>query len=269
VSHRTEPITSHAPLTRPPLDELRGPYRVRFARTRREIEGCFRLRFEVFNVELGEGLASSDATGLDTDRFDAICDHVVVTEEATGQVVGTYRMQTWETARDGQGFYSAAEFDLSGIPETDQQQAIELGRAAVAKDHRDQMVLFLLWRGLAAYFRWNAKRYFFGCSSLTSQDPEEGLRAYDWLERRGHLHPTYDVRPRPEFACVAEGHEPFEGEYPIPKLFGAYLRHGARVCGPPAIDREFGTIDFLTWTDTELVAAKPMKLYSRGLPRRA
>lgn len=254
--------------TRPPLDELRGTYRLRFAATEEDLAGCFRLRYEVFNLELGEGLKASEATGLDRDRFDGSCDHLMVIDEATGNIIGTYRMQSWEAANANEGFYSAGEFDLSAIPSEQREDSIELGRAAIAAEHRDQVVLFLLWRGLIAYIRWNSKRYFFGCSSITSQDTEEGLRAYDWLRRNDHLHPDFEVLPLPAYRCESEQHEHFEGEYRIPKLFGLYLRYGAKLCGPPAIDREFKTIDFLTWTDTRRLDGKQMALLSRGLPER-
>jgi putative hemolysin len=36
---------------------------------------------------------------------------------------------------------------------------------------------------------------------------------------------------------------------PVPKLLRAYLSLGAKICGPPALDREFKTIDFLTLID--------------------
>jgi putative hemolysin len=254
------------PPTRPPLDERRGVYSLRFAQSDDEVERCLRLRYEVFNLELGEGLRDSKATQLDQDRFDAIWDHLMVIDGATDRVIGTYRMQTWAKAQATEGFYSAGEFDLSSIPVHMMQGAVELGRAAVAKEYRDQAVLFLLWRGLASYLYWNRSRYFFGCSSITSQDPEEGLRAYAWLKRNGHLHDQFEVTPLHEHACHVSTHQLYEGEYTMPKLFELYLRFGAKLCGPPAIDREFGTIDFLTWTDTRRIEAKKMAPFTRGLP---
>lgn len=254
--------------TLPPLNELRGSYLLRFATTATDVESCQRLRYEVFNLELGEGLSTSVESELDVDRFDAPCDHLMVIDEATGRTIGTYRMQTWDTAVSAEGFYAAGEFDLSSIPEAYMQQAIELGRAAVAADYRDQAVLFLLWRGLIAYLRWNRKRFFFGCSSITSQDPEEGLRAHDWLKRENHMHPEFEVHPTAEYRCESAGYESLHEEYSLPKLFALYLRFGGKLCGPPAIDREFGTIDFLTWTDTQLISRKFMALFSRGLPER-
>lgn len=254
--------------SRPPVDEVRGRYRLRYARTAMEVEACCRLRYEVFNVELGEGLAESAATGLDHDEFDAQCVHLMVVDETVQRVIGTYRLQTREMAEEGRGFYSAGEFDLSAVTGALFENTVELGRAAIAAEHRDKLVLFLLWRGLMAFLLWNRKRHLFGCSSLTSQDPETGLQASDWLARNGFRHEEFETPPKPGYECVVPGHEIFEGEFKPPKLFATYLRHGARLSSPPALDRVFGTIDFLTWLDSKQLDPRKAKLFSLGLPKR-
>jgi len=262
------PTATPAGTTRPPLDETRGTYRLRYARDAGDVEACCRTRYEVFNLELGEGLTESEATGIDRDRFDAQCDHLMVIDAARERVIGTYRMQTLEAASAGEGFYSAGEFDFSRVPAEVLAGSVELGRACIEREHRDKAVLFLLWRGLMAYLLWNRKRYLFGCSSLTSQDPEEGLRAHDWLVRRGYRHADVETPVLPDYACEAAEHRPFEGEYPIPRLFSTYLRHGAKITSPPALDRAFGTIDFLTLLDSEQFDRRLAGVFALGLERR-
>jgi putative hemolysin len=239
------------PASVPPVEIAEGRYIVRFARTRDEILAALRLRFEVFNLELGEGLESSFATGRDEDDLDAVCHHLIVLDTSAGRVVGTYRCQTGEMAA-ARGFYAAQEFDLSHLPSDVLLDSVELGRACVARSHRNTQVLFLLWKGLAAYTAYYRKRYLFGCCSLTSQDEGEGWRAFASLKQGGHLHTTFSVLPNPGFTCRA-GDSDFDttAEVNIPKLFNIYLRFGARVCGPPAIDRLFKTIDFLVLFDIE------------------
>jgi putative hemolysin len=270
--HKTSPSSKFGPLrldqTVPPLNEVRGTRRIRFARDESDVEACLRLRYEVFNVELGEGLKESEALGLDRDRFDDVCDHLMVFDEPSGEVVGTYRMQTHDMARAAHGFYSAGEYDLGHVPAKLLTRTVELGRAAILGPHRDKTVLFLLWRGLASYQQWNGMRYLFGCSSITSQDPREGLVAYDWLERAGHLHPGFHVPALPEYACESPDYKPSIDDYVLPKLFEFYIRYGAKICSSPAIDREFGTIDFLTWTDTGTIRGKFVDLCTQGLPQR-
>lgn len=241
---------SDRPLARPhmipPTVQQKAQYRLRFARTEADLDAVRRLRFEVFNLELGEGLDSAYLTGLDEDHFDDQCQHLMV-EHAQEGVVGTYRLQVAETAIAGAGFYSQGEFDFSAIPDAEIQSLVELGRACVARDHRDRAVLYLLWCGLIAYMRFHGKRSFIGCSSLTSQDMAEGLRFYSQLQEKGYVHASLRVEPLPGFRCTADS---LEGPaVPTPTLFGTYLRHGGKILGPPAIDREFGTIDFLTYIE--------------------
>lgn len=246
-----------------PIREIgEGRYVARFARTEEELYAALKLRFEVFNLELGEGLQASFLTGRDMDEFDEQCDHLIVVDtENQDRVVGTYRMQTGEMARAGRGFYSNVEFELSTLPPEMLSDSIELGRACVAQDHRNTAVLFLLWRGLAAYLMHNRKRYLFGCCSLTSQDPVDGLRVMRLLERNGQIDPSFDVRTQPGFECVAEAESLVNQEVRLPKLFQIYMRYGARVCSRPALDRQFKTIDFLVLFDVKTTDEQSRKLF--------
>jgi len=239
-----------------------GRYVLRFARTPEELGELQRLRFEVFNLEMGEGLEESYETGLDADEFDPVCHHLIVAERATGRIVGTYRLQTNEMAEAHVGFYSSGEFLLDGFGHGVLGQSIELGRACVAREHRNTQVLFLLWKGLALYVAHNRKRYFFGCCSLTSQDPVEGRAVTAYLEKHGHIHPELHLEPLPELRCYPADAEPDRTfSVKIPKLFRIYLRHGAKVCGAPAIDRQFKTIDYLVLFDVEAMSERQVRTF--------
>jgi putative hemolysin len=230
-----------------PLDLQHGPYRVRLASAETDRTAAFRLRFLVFNLELNEGLEASYATGQDTDDFDPFCDHLMVEHSGTGKMVGTYRLQTGATASANAGFYSEREFDFSPYKRLG-GSVIELGRACVHRDHRFPEVLTLLWRGIAQYAIHRGGRYLIGCSSLTSQDPEHGAAVYKALQE--HLaEPQLRTNPQPAFAMPLVSSEGASNK--IPKLLRAYLAVGAKICGPPAIDREFKTIDFLTLLDLQ------------------
>ena len=224
------------------------PYTARLADTRAEIEKAQRLRFEVFNLEMKEGLPDSYRTGLDQDIFDGVCDHLVVEETATGAIVGTYRLQTGTTAAARHGYYSEQEFDFRPY-ESARAEIIELGRACVHMDHRNFTVLSLLWKGIASYTRERSGRYLIGCSSLTSQDPKEGASMYRQLAKNYLAEPAWRTTPQPAYLCPLEASA--DPAPRIPKLLAAYLSIGARICGPPAIDREFKTIDFLTVMDLQ------------------
>jgi putative hemolysin len=227
-------------------------YAARLARDPGEVKDAQTLRFEVFNLELNEGLSQSYSTGRDEDPFDAVCDHLLVEHLPSGQIVGTYRLQTGLNAAAQLGYYSAQEFDFRAF-EPLRHEVVELGRACVHRQHRNLVVLGLLWKGIADYARQRGARYLIGCSSMTSQDPTTGATAYADLCRHHLAAAAHRTTPLPEFECPLDQ---LAAEAPkIPKLLRAYLTVGACICGPPALDRQFKTIDFLTMLDLEAMPA--------------
>ncbi len=234
-------------------------YQVGLARSAADVQAVQALRFEVFNLELDEGLVESYDTGLDADPFDAQCEHLMVREAAGGAVVGTYRMQTGLRAAQGLGYYSQREFDFAPF-EAERPRILELGRACIHVQHRNFAVLNLLWKGIAAYAQNQGARYLLGCSSLTTQDPALGLAA--WRELQVHrAAPEWLTQPMPGFECLP-GAEAVVAPR-VPRLLSAYLAVGARLCGPPAIDREFRTVDFLTWLDVQSPAVEALQRRGR------
>ena len=255
-----------------------GRYRLRLAETAADREAACRLRFKVFNIELGEGLESSYHTGLDVDRFDTVCEHLLVEEKSSRRVVGTYRMQSGETAARHLGYYSGQEFCLAPY-EPLRPGILELGRASIDREHRTPEVLMLLWRGIARYATDMGLRYLLGCSSLNSNDPAEGWQMYRHLEnfrvpREFETMPTaaYACPPEPQDADLQDAdaqptpcqtnrslpqssHATPATQGKVPKLLKTYLAIGARIAAPPAWDRAFRTIDFLTLLDLKLLSA--------------
>jgi putative hemolysin len=242
----------------PKFEIAEGRYLVRFARTPEEIDAALRLRFEVFNLELGEGLEVSYLTERDEDEFDATAHHLICVETETNEIIGTYRLQTLETAGKISGFYTSTEFRISDFPPEFLAESLEIGRACIAREHRHSRVLFLLWKGLAKYAELSGKRFLFGCCSLTSQDCNEGLQAARLIAQGNNFHEKYWIEPWAEFVCRSDN---FTDEIAVkikslPKLFQTYLRFGAKVCSPPAIDRRFKTIDFLVVFEVEKMNGK-------------
>ena len=223
-------------------------YATRLARNMDEVRAAQALRFQVFNLELNEGLEQSYATGLDEDPFDAVCDHLIVEHLPSANIVGTYRLQTGHNAAARLGYYCAQEFEFH-VFEPLRAEMVELGRACVHPQHRNFVVLGLLWKGIADYARQHGARYLFGCSSITSQDPAEGASVYADLCRKHLAQPKWRTHPHAAYDCSLSqlAAEPVK----IPKLLRAYLTLGANICGPPALDRQFKTIDFLTFLDLE------------------
>jgi putative hemolysin len=202
-----------------------------------------RLRYRVFHA----AHATSDATplaansGVDQDAFDAHCEHLVVRDARSGDVVGTYRILTAERAREAGGFYSETEFDCARLRRLD-ARLVEVGRACVDPDYRGGSVITLLLTGLTRWVVANRYDYVMGCASI---DVTRGMAEAATLCRRL----VHEHLAAGEWRVVP--HTPFRpGEYPpcaaeLPPLIKAYLRFGASVCGEPAWDAEFQTADVL------------------------
>lgn len=235
-------------------------YSIQVARTEDEVDEALRMRFEVFNLELKEGLDSSYLTFKDEDKFDKQCDHLIIRDNSTGNVIGTYRMQTWEMAKRGVGFYSDGEYCLYMLGKKILHNSLELGRACILKEYRNTRVLFLLWRGIANYSAQAHKRYLFGCCSITSQDSAEGNALYADLLAKGHIHKRINLEPRNDYKL--EGNEVLPGEPPeMPPLMKMYLRYGAKIVGKPAIDREFKTINYFVLLDLHKLSTESFRMF--------
>lgn len=236
-------------------------YTVRLAENRAEVEQAQRLRFDVFNVEFSKGLTDSYKYGRDQDEFDPFCHHLVVIENQSNTIIGTYRMQDSRMAEEGRGFYTSAEFSVHLFPSEVLLNSLELGRACIHKNHRNGRVLFLLWKGIAEYVQLKTPRYLFGCCSLPSQNLHESWAVFNYLKRNGHLHPQHKILVEPKYRCPAPSLTTEEAEVEIPKLFQLYLQIGAKVCSPPALDQDFGTIDFLILLDLKKLNPQTKNLF--------
>ena len=253
----------------------RRQYTLRFAHSEDDVRAIQRLRFEVFNLELREGLEASYRTGRDEDAYDSICHHLMVIERATGAVVGTYRMQTAEmTAHAGRSLYAATEFDLSKLSRTVLERGVEVGRACVAAPHRTGRVIALLWQGLARYMAWHQRRYLFGCCSIPARSHAVGAQIYaDLRAQKPELFSTvHHIQPLPALDCsrhAATGTtaaQDVESECSaispeLPGLFEGYIRLGAQLCGPPALDTMFGTVDFFMLLDLDSLDQRARRFF--------
>ena len=236
-----------------------GKYVVKLAETPAEVESALRLRYEVFSLELA-GAKADDPSLLEFDEYDFKCRHLIVVDQTTGKTVGTYRLNSIESARDVRGFYSYNEFSLEDLPPEILREGVEIGRACIAREHRNTRVLFLLWKGLVRFLQVAGKRFFFGCCSIFTRDPFVGEQAYRQLAAGGSFHKAFRVEPRRNALYLGEAglnETPVE----LPGLFNMYLRIGARVCGPPMIDHDFGTIDFFVVCDTQNIGEKYRKMF--------
>ena len=219
----------------------------------KEVREAQRLRFEVFNLEMNKGLQASYASGLDIDEFDPFCDHLIVRDLKSEEVVGTYRLLLGTRAARNIGFYSEREFNLQNIKKLD-GELLELGRSCARKDFRDRALIPLMWDAIAQYVKKHRVRYLFGCGSVYTREASEARAYFSMLKRKYYAAEMFRVHPVSEFQFqgIAENLKAAEDAalfLRLPSLIKGYLRLGAVVCGPPALDREFGTADFLVLLD--------------------
>jgi putative hemolysin len=203
------------------------------------VEAAQRLRYRVFAEELG---AQLDDTGIDVDDFDAYCEHLIVREDRTGEVVGTYRLLSPQRAIWLGRRYGDGEFDLGPLTVL-RDQLVEAGRSCVHPDHRTGAVINLMWAGIAKYLERFGYRWLSGCASVALADGGAQAAAVWELVSRKHLAPV-PLRVKPHLPWVAPAPEKAGTLADVPSLLRGYLRLGAWVCGEPAYDPAFGCADF-------------------------
>ena len=234
------------------IPKKEGRLIVKRAESSAEIEAALRLRFDVFNIEMNEGLQSSYRTGLDSDEFDSLCDHVIVVDTSSKMVIGTYRLLLGSEAEKSIGYYSETEFEMSSLRKLCGEK-LELGRACVHKDYRGSSVLNLMWSAIAEYIDNYDITYIFGCGSVHTINPVVISNIYGYFRMNyltGEDCRTTPLKRVPGFDpyCIADKRVVAQH---LPPLLGAYLRLGARVAGEPAFDEQFGVSDFLILLDRD------------------
>lgn len=214
---------------------------VRIAKSDEEIYEAQRLRYKVFAEECGARLISEEES-IDRDHFDAYCDHLIVRDTETNEVVGTYRILTSMQSRAAGGFYSQTEFNLSNLSSLC-PGLVEVGRSCIHPAYRQGRVISLLWSGLAQYVLARGFDYLMGCASISLSDGGRVAReTYYWLSSTRLSPKEWRMMPYQPFPLegVVEGRHAI-----LPPLIKGYVRLGALICGPPAWDQQFRTADLL------------------------
>lgn len=227
-------------------------YQAVFASTKEQLDAICKLRHDVFNLELGASNKKNAQRTEDRDEYDSYFDHLLVTYKPTNEVIGTYRLQTNEMASNNKGFYTSNEFDLTSLPDYILENSIEVGRACIAKNHRNKGALFLMWKGIAQYHMFHKKRFLFGCSSAPYDSPYCSYYLMNYFINNGYLHKDILLKTTPTFAIDIHRPPPTDTyELKVPQLLRIYLKYFSKICSYPALDKEFNTIDFVTLMDTQ------------------
>lgn len=235
---------------------------IKTADSAEEVRQALRLRYQVYYCE---HLGRADSGELDFDRFDPICDHVLVAETGTDRIVGTYRL----ISSGDNDYYSCQEFDASSILRLEGRK-LEIGRACIARCARNGAVFMMLWKGISEYMQRTRTRYAFGCTSMPAGKDYRRVSALFSYLRRNHYscdeRRVFPLNPLPE--CVtseaaASGTETMN-QTAVSRLFPllcVYLHAGAAVCGEPSYEEVFRTYDFFTLLDVASLTNAGHKLF--------
>ena len=255
-----------------PLGRI-GSLEVRLARNEAEIASAQEVRYRVFYEELGASKAVSQAQGRsDADRFDRICDHLLVLDTSLSgpehrRIVGTYRLLRQETAIAAGGFYSESEFELARLmARHPAQRFLELGRSCVLPEYRSKRTIEALWQGIWAYINHYEIGVMTGCASFPGVVPAAHAEALTYLANYCRTDPAWEVR------AVADRYHsmdlmPIEAVNAkaaiaaMPPLVKGYLRVGARIGNGCVIDHAFSTVDVFVVMPVKEIGARYVNYY--------
>lgn len=213
-----------------------------WAISKEEVKEAQRLRFSVFAEEMGAKLPNVEL-GLDIDEFDDYCDHLVIRDQNSLNVVGTYRVLPPHQAMAIGRLYSDTEFDLSRLDHL-RPNIVELGRSCVHADYRSGSVIMALWSGLAQYMTQHGYDMMLGCASIPMADGGHYAASLFQSLKSDQIAPL-ELHAFPKLPLPIE-HLQNNLVVEAPPLIKGYLKLGAKICSAPAWDPDFNTADLLT-----------------------
>ncbi len=250
-----------------------GALEVRLARNAAEVAAAQEVRYRIFYEELGATQAGLEAAaGRDVDRFDEVCDHLLVFDTSLPgpdhrRIVGTYRLLRQEIASEAGGFYSEGEFELKGlVARHPGQRFLELGRSCVLPQYRSKRTIEILWQGIWAYINHYRIGVMTGCASFHGTVPAAHAEALSYLAHNCRASLEWDVRAVSGRYCPmdlmpAEAIAMRSALAAMPPLIKGYLRVGAKVGDGCVIDHQFGTVDVFIVMPVQQIAARYVSYY--------
>ena len=248
--------SDHSQIHAPKSTSEKPAIRVGWAKHQDEVREAQRLRYQVFANEMGARLAPTLADH-DIDLFDDYCEHLLVRDANSQEVIGTYRVLTPAQANRVGGTYTDTEFDLTRLRNV-RDRMVELGRSCVHVDHRHGGVVLALWGALFEFMSRNQLDTMIGCASIPMLhngviSGDVAASVWRQLQSNSMASVAFHVRPRLPLPI-----EELNNELDVdpPALIKGYIRLGAKILGAPAWDPDFNTADL------------PMMMRVSDLPRR-
>lgn len=249
------------------MPEKGHSFTVKLVETAAELQAAQRLRYDVFVRELGGGGALVDhEAGLEKDQFDPYFDHMIARDDATGEVVGVYRLLPGERAAELGQFYSEDEYDLSVLKQSG-RKLLELGRSCLHPDYRGGTAMYHLWNGLASYVAERNIEVLFGVASFHGTEVSELAQPLSMLHYKHLAPPDLRVRAQPGVfqpmdLLAPEALDRRAAMVQVPSLIKAYLRLGGFVGEGAFIDHAFNTTDVCLILDTNRMNERQRRIYS-------
>lgn len=218
----------------------RSQYLVKTIGTEAELEAVLQFRYEIFHKEFQGKIVP---VGIDWEPLDPLADHLVIIDQTSNKIVGTYRLISTSFS---DSLYSNSEFHIDSFLQ-ESGTKLELSRACIHRDYRNGVVISLLWRGVNEYIRATGASFVFGCSSVNTMDGRAVAQVVSWLANQGAALDKYPILPRSTFFRRNGFHLINQSKVEkLPSLLQAYLKAGAKVSLHPAWDYDFHCVDFFT-----------------------
>ena len=225
-----------------------------------EIQQAFQLRHQVFSSEFSAQL-NSQTSGIDRDKFDDACHHLIVKESDSQRIVAYSRIITSDIAKQHHGFYTAGEFDLSNVIDH-KKRYMEIGRTCVSDDHRSGSAIALLWGQIGQFMMDNNIDCLIGCASIPfANGSRQTLAVIDYLRSKHFSNEHLRVTPKHPLPQLQNN---IDGKSLVPPLLKAYLRMGCKVCGEAHWDKEFNVADVVVLLERENINMRYMKHFLRA-----
>jgi len=225
-----------------------------------DIQQAYQLRHRVFSQAFNAQLNAQEP-GMDKDLFDDACHHLIVKDADSNRIVAYSRIITSDIAQQHHGFYTASEFDLSGIMD-DQKRYMEIGRTCVSDEHRTGSAIALLWGQIGQFMLEHNIDCLIGCASIPfANGSRQTLAVIDYLCNQYFTQDTLRVIPKHPLPPLKNS---LDGKAFVPPLLKAYLRMGCKVCGEAHWDKDFNVADVLVLLEKENINMRYVKHFLRA-----
>ena len=236
----------------------RGRYLARLAEDANDVKAAQRLRYQTFIAGTGATKEGLRAEGLDADHLDGMCDHMLVEDRKTGELVCCFRMMPLKTGAEIDKCYSAQFYDLDALRDYPDPM-VEMGRFCIHPDYKDPDVLRIAWGAMTGYVDDNGVEMLFGCSSFHGTKADEYMDAFALLKAR-HIAPKHWL-PRVKAPKIFPYAKRLTIKRPdmkkardkMPPLLRTYLSMGGWVSDHAVVDPDMNTLHVFTGVEIKRV----------------